>query len=141
MKLTMRFKGGSGSGNFGHEGRPGLVGGSAPSNDTAALAAKFDNVTGTIDVIGGTAYVEVGKAKLRPYGYSITKVEDGFKISGYGSSASKLNKVVTTLDIAISSIVKDWSKSHPTIRPRTITDEEKTLDDVKPKGPYGSYKR
>jgi hypothetical protein len=32
MKLTLRFKGGEGSGNFGHEGRPGEVGGSAPSD-------------------------------------------------------------------------------------------------------------
>lgn len=30
LKLTFRFKGGKGSGNFGHAGRPGQIGGSAP---------------------------------------------------------------------------------------------------------------
>ena len=32
MKVTLRLKGGSGSGNFGHEGRPGKVGGSLASD-------------------------------------------------------------------------------------------------------------
>lgn len=32
MKLTLRLKGGDGSGNFGHAGRPGKVGGSAAAD-------------------------------------------------------------------------------------------------------------
>lgn len=32
MKVTLRYKGGSGSGNFAHAGRPGMVGGSADSD-------------------------------------------------------------------------------------------------------------
>lgn len=32
MKIILRYKGGSGSGNYGHSGRPGKVGGSQPGN-------------------------------------------------------------------------------------------------------------
>jgi hypothetical protein len=35
-KLTIRLKGGAGSGNFGHKGRPGEVGGSLPAGSSAS---------------------------------------------------------------------------------------------------------
>lgn len=38
MRLTIRYKGGSGSGNFGHSGRPGKVGGSADDGTVGAGA-------------------------------------------------------------------------------------------------------
>jgi hypothetical protein len=36
MKILITYKGGEGSGNFGHEGRPGQVGGSAPDGSAAS---------------------------------------------------------------------------------------------------------
>jgi len=36
MKFTIRLKGGPGSGNFGHKGRPGEVGGSAPKDSSSS---------------------------------------------------------------------------------------------------------
>lgn len=45
MKLTFRLKGGSGSGNFGHAGRPGKVGGS-DSNGTDTATGSGWNING-----------------------------------------------------------------------------------------------
>lgn len=39
-ELKLRTAGGKGSGNFGHAGRPGEVGGSAPDGDRASIAAR-----------------------------------------------------------------------------------------------------
>lgn len=44
MAKIIVYKGGKGSGNFGHEGRPGKVGGSNTSdNDAANISANFSN--------------------------------------------------------------------------------------------------
>jgi len=51
MALTM--KGGEGSGNFGHAGRPGLVGGSAPGGgiiDDAERVELFDKIREDEDI-------------------------------------------------------------------------------------------
>lgn len=41
MKVTIRFKGGEGSGNYNHAGRPGEVGGSQPENGSTALSNDY----------------------------------------------------------------------------------------------------
>jgi hypothetical protein len=43
-KLTIRLKGGAGSGNFGHKGRPGEVGGSLP-NGSSSSTQKVDSTS------------------------------------------------------------------------------------------------
>ena len=50
-QLTLRLKGGSGSGNFGHEGRPGEVGGSASGDgmqfgETREIGIIWNKLTG-----------------------------------------------------------------------------------------------
>jgi len=45
-KLTIRLKGGAGSGNFGHKGRPGEVGGSLPRGSSASAS---DNTSDIMD--------------------------------------------------------------------------------------------
>ena len=47
LEKAMNSDGGSGSGNFGHEGRPGKVGGSTPSDDSSA---KSSNSTPAISI-------------------------------------------------------------------------------------------
>lgn len=41
-KTILALKGGAGSGNFGHDGRPGEVGGSAPSGESGGWQSKLD---------------------------------------------------------------------------------------------------
>jgi hypothetical protein len=55
MHLVLRVKGGSGSGNFGHEGRPGEVGGSAPGTGDRANWGTFDQTGPTIVYHGTTS--------------------------------------------------------------------------------------
>jgi len=45
MKIKLVYKGGSGSGNYGHEGRPGLVGGSLPGNGNGDYGEHTSGVT------------------------------------------------------------------------------------------------
>jgi hypothetical protein len=66
MKITFRFKGGSGSGNFGHAGIPGKVGGSASGSLTAGskLVSKATGNVLTVIGIRGDGYISV---REKPY--------------------------------------------------------------------------
>lgn len=46
-KITFRLKGGSGSGNFGHDGRPGKLGGSSGGGSSGGASA--DSSKGAVD--------------------------------------------------------------------------------------------
>jgi len=64
MKAVIRYKGGSGSGNFNHSGRPGKVGGSAPSNMISDVDPyKYKQIRATL---------ETAIRKNLPAGYSLT---------------------------------------------------------------------
>lgn len=52
LEKAMNSDGGSGSGNFGHEGVPGQVGGSAPSTSGPISKSSFQNGSGHFEVTG-----------------------------------------------------------------------------------------
>lgn len=70
MKLIMRLKGGEGSGNFDHKGRPGEVGGSGPGGGSAIADKNYPTVE-------GWDYKHREGSSFHEY----TKVVDGIEIS------------------------------------------------------------
>jgi hypothetical protein len=59
-KLTIRLKGGVGSGNHGHKGRPGEVGGSAPKGSSASAA-----VDNSSDVMSPNEIVSAARSSIK----------------------------------------------------------------------------
>lgn len=49
LNQPLKQHGGAGSGNFGHAGRPGLVGGSAPDGVSSPVSKEFDEIDFTAD--------------------------------------------------------------------------------------------
>jgi hypothetical protein len=62
MKIQLRFKGGAGSGNFGHQGRPGEVGGSS-SGGSGIVVPSFGDIERRAGGNSGIAYVVHGAIK------------------------------------------------------------------------------
>jgi len=62
MKLTIRLKGGPGSGHTGHAGRPGSVGGSVPGVGSFVMGSRVDTIP--VKTTTGVAYVDRGIAPL-----------------------------------------------------------------------------
>lgn len=90
MKLTFVLKGGAGSGNHGHKGRPGFVGGSTddgiggvgpgnkvPATEAPAKSAKSTNVREIQDAVFGIDSAHKGVPALllkpdhNPYSYAV----------------------------------------------------------------------
>lgn len=71
MKITIIYKGGPGSGNWGHDGRPGLVGGSKPGGGHERLVsvAGYDplNVSATTKISALQGAAKVIKLKRKRY--------------------------------------------------------------------------
>lgn len=121
MKFTIRFKGGKGSGHHGHEGRPGMVGGS-----TSGRGGTSIGTLGTSIGSGGKLYnaSEVVGDDVGG-GYSVSKVAGtpgGYNISLSGSNGSQLVfskvKPVTRgaptkfiLEDATAGVNKSWNDS------------------------------
>lgn len=71
MKATLHLKGGEGSGNFDHAGRPGLVGGSSPqsslsldySDDPVDFVGRFRNIAEEFEDVQTSA--ELSKLKRK----------------------------------------------------------------------------
>lgn len=76
LEYYTALKGGEGSGNFGHAGRPGLVGGSAPDGG------------GTFASIAGTQKIEINYTTFPP---SIT-LEEGVTLYHATSNPSKVRR-------------------------------------------------
>jgi hypothetical protein len=80
MKFIRIIKGGAGSGNFGHAGRPGEVGGSAPQQWFHASHAKIEKLSKreveTVDSIGTWVTADADKARTL-YGPNVFEVETG----------------------------------------------------------------
>ena len=75
------FKGGTGSGNFGHSGRPGLVGGSGSGVGSVAIyhASEIDNIT---DIIEGGLVVGRKSWFGRPQSvYYVTDKDEALKLA------------------------------------------------------------
>lgn len=73
-------QGGEGSGNFGHEGRPGEVGGSGPGGGSFPKSEKSDRVSIPQKIYHGTANAEVSISEYRgkgQYGQSQTLAGTG----------------------------------------------------------------
>jgi len=102
MKATLVYKGGSGSGDFGHSGRPGLVGGSSSSGTASpAIEAPQSNKYSTMsfmdasdaviqDVIAGIfesgwkKYSDSAKIDLPEGGYAkIFKIKEHYVTGKY----------------------------------------------------------
>lgn len=72
----IKLKGGSGSGNFGHSGRPGEVGGSSSSGESSPHVRALRNLAARVPVLRGeldpraNADKLVNQAKVSRYGYS-----------------------------------------------------------------------
>lgn len=62
MKLKLRYKGGSGSGNYGHSGRPGLVGGSESGTSKYAKFKDYRQLGQAIEI----GSVDVSELKWTP---------------------------------------------------------------------------
>lgn len=85
MKINIRFKGGSGSGNFGHTGRPGKQGGSAPGGGKAIptfwprneLKIEDNNARKALENAGRMTYV-LAAGKLQQ---TFSEGEDDTKLS------------------------------------------------------------
>lgn len=74
MKLTFRLKGGAGSGNFGHAGRPGKVGGSA-SGSGIGTRKRYNTASGhPPGKYGRTQYDEIWSSHTWSGGVTRTAV-------------------------------------------------------------------
>jgi len=69
MKATFVFKGGKGSGNFGHSGRPGKVGGSGGggSSSGGSIPSWQKNITGRQEIIDVASSVISSAPKIGIY--------------------------------------------------------------------------
>ena len=108
LKLSQRRSaGGSGSGNFGHAGRPGEVGGSAPSEgDVADVGLIQQAVALSQEIKDQTGVVASVDRQLLPVGKTVLGVLREMKASGYAmpddvqifrsSKASASGRTITT---------------------------------------------
>lgn len=64
IKVIRRTKGGPGSGNWGHSGRPGLVGGSNPGGGKGVVPRTTNTTITTVSYIGGTENAKLHRDAL-----------------------------------------------------------------------------
>jgi hypothetical protein len=92
MKLKIVTKGGSGSGHFNHEGRPGEQGGSLPGTGGGAQASSTSN---SFEVHGSKVSVKPGRYE-NSFAYTVTS-SDGVTYTDYERSEEQAKKKATTL--------------------------------------------
>lgn len=118
-KLILRFKGGKGSGNFGHKGRKGLVGGSS-SNAYSAVSSLYEAATSNSQIrnvlVGLMADGEHGGAAsiYEAISYAISGGEDlSEDIASIAESDKRLAKIEQELDREYSDVVNSSGYNAP----------------------------
>lgn len=130
----LRFKGGKGSGNFGHVGRPGKVGGSQTS--APKLLQSFDSLYPNLQVESSSELSDDAKNFLKRNEYKTQDVDELLAVDAYKSTSRELNSdlragndykniVTDGLDSALSKSVIDENVSvfrgvSPTVFPADL---------------------
>lgn len=92
-KFTIRLKGGAGSGNFGHKGRPGEVGGSAPKDSASGNSKDSWRKTDKISWDGEDVFALNNKVKSY-----FTKYLDSRYTEEFGTEKKFYESVKSLLD-------------------------------------------
>lgn len=108
-----KYDGGAGSGNFGHEGRPGQVGGSAASHNfgglkNSELSSKMTSVFD--DAKNGTHFSVKMNGVAGKDSYEIYKVSDGFYVrskNGGNSTVKSVDKLVENCGVYVTNLTSD----------------------------------
>lgn len=120
MKVTIRYKGGSGSGNYGHSGRPGKIGGSSDADyvksgmpilvngfvDTLKTKGHGGNIkithTGNTTIITAKLGGEASPLRLE---YTINNAATHFPLHGTDARTKLYDKA--------GKLVNDWEGLRP----------------------------
>jgi hypothetical protein len=108
-KFTIRLKGGAGSGNFGHKGRPGEVGGSAPKGNSSSHT-RTDH-----EIVRDRDESEFVKRNFGKRGYTSEEYSHavGMESRRARENASKKNsREMNKLYGKMAHIGKDWEANH-----------------------------
>lgn len=161
---TLSFKGGEGSGNFGHEGRPGEVGGSGPGGGSGG---GFRDSGREYKPSAGTSAVEIrvrqgvdsGKAKISEeikegdtYGAHLTAEQNGQIYDGYivaqdgqqisATSAKRIEgQMPQSLNEHMSQLRDSGKLARPEIPVKPISSENSPLIADAPEQEFSSFYR
>lgn len=113
LEKAMNSDGGSGSGNFGHEGRPGKVGGSAESHNfgglkNSELSSKMNGVFDDAKI--GTRFSVKMNGVAGKDDYEIYKVSDGFYVrskKGGNDIVKSVDKLVENCGVYVTNLTSD----------------------------------
>ena len=113
LEKAMNSDGGSGSGNFGHEGRPGKVGGSAESHNfgglkNSELSSKMNGVFDDAKI--GTHFSVKMNGVAGKDDYEIYKVSDGFYVrskKGGNDIVKSVDKLVENCGVYVTNLTSD----------------------------------
>ena len=133
ITLLVRVKGGAGSGNYGHAGRPGMVGGSG----------GFSRTTVPVSVIGGEAYVDEAAAEYVS-NFNAAGMETSAACSGHVGEESLTTTLSVRHNYATVSkvdVLRNFIRSGKLSLDWHMTDKPGGWHDLYPKdGFYGSGK-
>lgn len=97
-----RFLGGTGSGNFGHAGRPGEVGGSAPSEGESAKGSTLSSGTPqSATLLGGGHVNTVALVEFEDGKKGVFKPESGEYRKG-GFANGDINRALNNMDLSLA---------------------------------------
>lgn len=106
--LIKGFKGGVGSGNFGHAGRPGLVGGSMPKGETHRKLSKSDR-------IDADARKLLSAIKKNPYGFTY-EPDKGSPKHGFMVAIEGHEWIIDASKLTANEVIEYVRKSYDIIK-------------------------
>jgi len=127
QRIIIRLKGGSGSGNFNHAGRPGKVGGSAPESE--ALSASNAKV--------GAKVIYTAKSGNISYGEILSVNGDSVKVGWYkygkmGELGSRVSTDTIGASWTTTRVLVESSEIKPTpqVSAEPLKEERQSLDEI-----------
>lgn len=136
---TKHGDGGPGSGNFEHEGRPGKIGGSAPSDNPKSESAKANRkefLTNAMEKFSAGEGLQVKDSELPEYTVELRKSEYGYYINNLSGEAIEADDILNSGRFSDIKTLKEVHDEKTKFVPKFKTKEEyqvakkKELDSV-----------